>query len=109
MIAAVARDPRNCRERPTLVAERRQQLPGEMLRFGGTAAVAAEQLAAGSEDLGELLAPLVHDRRGHMCVAGSDGQVVEVRADQLRTPCRWLTTMAFLRVAAWPDVPRGDP
>jgi hypothetical protein len=68
------------------VAETAEQLPGEMLRFGGAAAVAtSEQLAAGSEDLGKLLAPLVHDGRGHLCVAGSDGQVVEVRADQLNT------------------------
>ena len=71
---------------PTLVAETTEQLPGKMLRFGGAAAIAAgQQLAAGREDLGKLLAPFVHDGRGHMCVAGSDGQVVEVRADQLHT------------------------
>src|SRR6185312_16066190 len=54
--------------------------------FGGAAAIAtSEQLAAASENLGKLLAPFMHNGRGYMCVTGSDGQVVEVRADQLHT------------------------
>lgn len=73
---------RDRRERPAFLPEAAEQLPGEVLRFSRAAAIATgEQLAAGREDLGKLLAPVVHNGRGHTCLAGRDGQVLEVRAD----------------------------